>query len=141
MILQNGLYTGQRSVSGPFTQSVQCGMKAFHPTKYRCQYITYSQIIIIVRMEIEVQFRITFPHLPHIFDDLQRVQDTECIRQHETLDTTLPQSVNQAEHIFRRILDTVTPVFQIDIYIHSPTMGITDNFQDIAYMRIERLFS
>ena len=87
-----------------------------------------------------MSIRITFLHLPHILYHLQRIQDTQRVRQHITLDTRLLQSIHQLEYIFGRILDTVTPIFQINIDGYILFVGIMHHTYDIRQMFFRCLF-
>ena len=87
MVLQDSLHTGQRGITGPFSQSIDGGMQSFHPTQYSCQHITYSQIIVIVRVKIKVKIWITLLHFTHEFDDLQGIENSQGVRKHKTTDT------------------------------------------------------
>ena len=89
MIFQNRLHTGKGSIARPFAQTVDGGMKSFHPTQYSRQHVAHGKVVIVVRMKIEVQVGITFLHLPHILDDLQRIEDSQRIGQHEPTDTAI----------------------------------------------------
>ena len=91
-------------------------------------------------MEIEMSIRITFLHLPHILYHLQRIQDTQRIRQHKTLDARFFQSIHQLKHVFGRILDTVAPIFQINIDGYILFVGIMHHTYDIRQMFFRCLF-
>ena len=91
-------------------------------------------------MEIEMSIRITFLHLPHILYHLQRIQDTQRIRQHKTLDTRLFQSIHQLKYIFGGIFDTVAPIFQINIDGYILFVGIMHHTYDIRQMFFRCLF-
>ena len=82
VVFQDSLHTGKRSIAGTFAQTVDCGMQAFTATQYSSQHIAHSKVIIIVGMEVKVGMRIAFHHLPHKLDNLQRIQHSQCIRQH-----------------------------------------------------------
>ena len=101
MVLQDSLHTGKRSITCPFSQSVDGGMQSFHPTQYSCQHITYSQIIVIVRMKIKMKVRITLLHFTHEFDNLQGIENSQSIRKHKTTDTAVAQTIYQTEYIVR----------------------------------------
>ena len=134
MIFQDCLHTCERGISRTLAQSVYRCVQPFNAAQHCCQYIAYRQIIVIVRMEIEMGLRITFFHLPHIFYHLQRIQDTQCIRQHKTLDTRIFQSIHQLEYVFGRILYAVTPVFQIDIDGYILLVSIAHHIDDLRQM-------
>ena len=91
-------------------------------------------------MKVEMQIGITLLHLAHILDNLQRIEHTQRIRKHEPTDSTVLQPVDKSKDIFRRILDAVTPVFQIDIDFHPQRMGIFHNLQNVTGMLFKCLF-
>ena len=101
MVLQDSLHTGQRSITSPLSQPVNGGMQSFHPTQYSCQHITYSQIIVIVRMKIKMKVWITLLHFTHEFDNLQGIENSQGVRKHETTDTAVAQTIYQTEYIVR----------------------------------------
>ena len=140
MVFQDRLHTGQRSISRSFTQTVDGGVQSFHSAQHGSQHITYRQIVVIVRMKVEMQIGITLLHLAHILDNLQRIEHPQRIRKHEPTDSTVLQAVDKSKDIFRRILDTVTPVFQIDIDFHPQRMGIFHNLQNVTGMLFKCLF-
>ena len=124
MIFQDGLYTRQRSISGTFTQTVDSSMEPFYPTQHGSKHITYSQIIIIVCVKVEMCVRITLFHLPHKLNHLKRVQDTQCVGKHKPFDSGLLQCMHNPEHVFGRVLHTITPILQIYINLNIEFIGI-----------------
>ena len=85
-------------------------------------------------MEIEVHIRIMLLHLPHIFNYLQRIQDTQSVRQHITFDTGMLQSLHELKYIFGRVLHSVAPILQIDIDSNILFIGIAHHIDDILNM-------
>ena len=142
MVFQNSLHTGQRRITGTFTQTVDCGMKSLRTTQHSSQHIAHCQVVIIMRMEIEVSMRIALHHLPHIFDDLQRIQHTQCIRQHIPFDICVHQCIHHLEDILRRIFHPVAPVFQVNIHLHILFIGIihyANNILDMFFRGLSQL--
>ena len=142
MIFQNSLHTGQRCITGTFAQTVDRSMKSLRTTQHGSQHIAHCQVVVIMRMEIEVSMRIALHHLPHIFDDLQRIQHTQCIRQHIPFDIRVHQCIHHLEDILRRIFHPVAPVFQINIHLHILLIGIihyANNILDMFFRGLSQL--
>ena len=131
LIFQYGLYTGKRSISTSFTQSINSHMQPFCTTKHSSQRITYCQIVIVVRMKVKVSIRIAFYHLPEKLNHLKRIKHSQRIRQHKSLYTCIYESIHYLIHIVRRILHSIAPVFQVKIYVNTPFFCI---FQRILYI-------
>ena len=91
-------------------------------------------------MKIKMSMGISLHHLPHEFNDLQRIQHAQCIRQHIALYIGPTQCIHQLKDIFRRVFHAVTPVFQIDIHYHILLIGIIHYGQDILNMLFRSLF-
>ena len=86
--------------------------------------------------------RIALHHLPHIFDDLQRIQHTQCIRQHIPFDIRVHQCIHHLEDILRRIFHPVTPVFQVNVHLHILLIGIihyANNILDMFFRGLSQL--
>ena len=109
-------------------------MQTFHPTEHGSQHIAHRQVIVIMCMEVEVLVWVVFLHLAHILDNLQRIQDTQGVGQHEPADTSILQTVHQLEYIVGRIFHSITPVFQIDIHGYVTFIGITHHLADVVDM-------
>ena len=97
---------------GTLAQAVASGVQAFATAKHGSQHITYSQVIIVMGMEIEMCMRITLHHLLDEIIGLQRVQDTQCIRQHKSLDVSLGKCVHQCKYIVGGIFHAITPILE-----------------------------
>ena len=90
-------------------------------------------------MEIKVFLWITLFHLPHILNDLKRIENTQSIGQHIALNRSGLQGVHHLEYIFRRIFHTIAPIFQIDIDLNSLTMSIVNGIFDVIEMLLRSL--
>ena len=142
MVFQNSLHTGQRCITGTFAQTVDRSMKSLRTTQHGSQHIAHCQVVVIMRMEIEVSMRITFHHLPHIFDDLQGIQHTQRIRQHIPLDIRVHQCIHHLEDVLRRIFHPVAPVFQVNVHLHILFIGIihyANNIFDMFFRGLSQL--
>ena len=139
MVLQDGLHTGQRGVSGPLTQTIDGGMQALATTQYGSQHIAHGQIVVVVCMEIKMDIRVAFHHLTHVADELQRIENAQCIGQHDATDADILQTIHQLEDILRRILHAITPILQIEIDRESTLQRHLHVGLNISQMLLRRL--
>ena len=76
-------------------------MESFAAAQHRRQRVTHRQVVIVMGVEVEVRVRVSFLHLPHVFDHLQGIQHTERIRQHDAPDLRLREGIQHVIHIVR----------------------------------------
>ena len=94
MVFQDGLHTGKRGIPGTLAQTVNGGVQTLAATQHSCQHVAHREVVIIMRMEVEMRVRIAFHHFPHELNDLQRVQHAQCVGQHIPLYVGLNQYVH-----------------------------------------------
>ena len=138
MVFQDGLHAGKRGIPGTFAQTVNGGVQALAATQHGGQHVAHREVVIIVRMEVEMRVRIAFHHFPHEFNDLQRVQHTQCIGQHIPLYIGLNQCVHQLKDVFGRVFHAVAPVFQVDVHFHVLHIRVVHHCQNILDMLFGR---
>ena len=101
--------------------------------------ISNRQVVIIMRMEIEAQARITLQHLPATTESPHWIQDAQRIGQHEMADRLILQGIHKLEDILRRVLYAIRPILQIKIYLHLAGSRLTDHRLDILDMGLGSL--
>ena len=94
MVLQDCLHAGQRCVSCSFPQAVDGGVQTLAATQYGCQHVTHREVVIIVGMEVETQFRIGLDHAFHIVESVVGVKNAECVGQHKAFHWFVAQCVH-----------------------------------------------
>ena len=134
LVFQNGKHTAERSVSCTFAQAVQRGMNAIDSGTDGRIDIGNGQVIIVVSVEIKLQIRIAGHHILAIIVCITGIQDAQRIGQHEPAYRQVTKRIDKLIDIFRRILDTVRPVFQIDIHSYPPFRRQVDDAADIGKM-------
>jgi len=100
-------------------------MDTCDPGLSRIENVCYRQVVIVVRMEIETQFRIAGGHLDTEVIRFLRVQDAQRIGQHKPFDRFLTERIDHLVNVLRRMAHAVGPVFQVqvDIDTHLPGIG------------------
>ena len=134
MVFQNYLNACQWSITTSFSQSVHRYMYSLTTTKHGCQRIGYRQIIIIVRMEIKMLIGITLHHLAHELYTLQGIHNTQGIWKHEAFNVRLRQYVHHLIDIFHGIRHSITPIFQVEIHVHTMHVRIFHTLHDVFNM-------
>ena len=134
LIFQHGKHTAKRGIPSTLSQSVQCSMKSFYTGTDSRVDIRYRQIIVVMSMKIELQVRIACNHFLTIFVSISRVQDAKRIRQHETPDRQVTKRIDCLKDIFRRVFNTVRPIFQIDVHSNLPFDCLVDDGTYIGKM-------
>ena len=137
-ILQNHLYARQWRIAAALAQAIHGDMETLGTAQYGCQRVAHCQIVVVVGMEIEVRVRITANHLTHILHTLQWVQDTQSIRQQETLDRQLYQLVHHHEEIVTAVAHTARPILQVEIHGEILAQSIVDGLLDMSEMLLRR---
>ena len=66
-------------VSGPFAESVHCRMHSLYPGLYSGHDVCHGKIIIVVRVEVEMQIRIALHHLAAEVLGVVWIEDTQSI--------------------------------------------------------------
>ena len=127
-------HTAERGIPCPFAQPVDRGMHTMYPSPDSRVDISNRQVIIVMGMKIEMQVGITVEHLLTELVRIARIQDAQCIRQHETTDRQVFQRIDQLEYIIGGVFDSVRPVFQINIYINTFFGSQRYNRTDICNM-------
>ena len=138
LVFQYRLHTGQRGIPCPFAQAVDRGMDTPATAQHGSQHVGNGQVVIVMGMEVEVQARIAFHHLADVTQQIQRIQDAQRIRQHETPDFRIFQSIHQCKDIVRRMLHAIAPVFQIDVYGNAQFFGIIQRTTDVGHVLLQR---
>ena len=84
-----------------------------------------GQVIVVVGMKIEIQFRIAGDHIQAEIIGLLLVQDPQGIGQHEPVDAFILQCIQHLVHVFGRVAHAVGPVLEIDVHsdAHLPGKG------------------
>ena len=85
-------------------------------------------------MKIEVQVGVTIHHLLAILIRIARIQDTQRVGKHETLDGKLLEVIHHEEDVIRGVLDAIRPILQIDIHINLAPSSLVDHCRDVIQM-------
>ena len=107
-------------------------MNALDAGFYGHDGISDGHIVVVMRMEIEVDLREKRNHLADVFICHIRSQNAQCICQHDPFDRKDGDLGNEHFYIIEIRLDTVTPVFQIDVYFHVAESSILNDSSDLA---------
>ena len=134
MILEYGLNTCQRSIACTLTKAVYAGMNSLAPAYYCSHNIADCHVVVIVGVKVKMMRWIALNHPFHVIQDLNRIQYTQCVRQHISVNRCIFESIHQGKHIFGIIFDTITPILEVDIYIDSPGSCIFDHIYYIPDM-------
>ena len=86
LILQDNLHAGERGIAATLTEAIHRDVKSLASAEHGGKRIAHGQVVVIMGMEIEMHTGIAFLHLAHILNDLQGIQDTERIGEHEAFD-------------------------------------------------------
>ena len=138
LVFQYHLHTGQRGIPCPLAQAVDRGMDTPATAQHGSQHVGNGQVVIVMGMEVEMHARITFHHLADVTQQIQWIQDAQRIRQHETPDFRIFQSIHQCKDIVRRMLHAIAPVFQIDVYGNAQFFGIIQRTTDVGHVLLQR---
>ena len=115
VVVQHGDYARQRRIPGPFAQSVDGRMDALHSGFYGCGDVGDRQIVVVVRVEVEMQLRIAFHHVAAKSVAVVRVQHPERVGNHKAPDRLSFQRIDHLVNVVGRKTHPVRPVFQIDV--------------------------
>ena len=120
MIMNECYHTCQRCIPSSLTQSVHGNMHTFCASFDGFVNIGNSQVIIVVGMKIEMKLWVTCHHFGYKLFCFIRIENAQCVGQHETTNGLMLQLVHQMIYIFFRILHPIRPIFQINIdsYTH-----------------------
>ena len=99
MVLQDGLDAGEGCVAGPLSQPVDGGMQSFGPAEDGCEDVADGEVVVVVRMEVEVQFGVALLHLAEVLDDLERVEYAQRVGKHEAPYARAGDGVHEAEDV------------------------------------------
>ena len=110
MVFQDDLHTAERCISATLAESVHGDVQSATATQHGGKRIAHGQVVVVVRMEIEVRAGIAFLHLAHKFDDLQGIQHAEGVGEHKTLYLLVHQGIEQMIDVVGRVLHAVAPV-------------------------------
>ena len=139
LILEDHLYTRQRSITTAFAKSIDGDVQPLGTAEDSCQRVGHRQVVVVVGMEVEVGIGITLDHLTEVFDALQGVHDTERVGQHEATDATVAEGIHELIDIEGRVFHAVRPVFEVEIDGESLLTGIVYLTEDILDMGLGRL--
>ena len=76
-------------------------MQSLGATQHSSQGIRHGEVIIIMRMKIEMGIRIALDHLTEVLNTLQGIHDSQRIWEHEPPDTTVTELIHQMIDIRR----------------------------------------
>ena len=134
LVFQDGLHTCERRVAATFSKPVYRNMQTLCPTKYSCQRITYSKVIIIVCMKVKMRIRIAFYHFSEEFNHLKRIKHPQSVWQHKSVYICINQRIHNLIHIFRRVFHPITPVLEIKIDTYISLCRISQRIFNIINM-------
>ena len=134
MVFQDGLHGGQRGIAGPLSQPVDGGVQSPAPAQDGSQDVGDGQVIIVVRVEVEVRIGIPLHHLAHILDDLQGIEYAQ-----RAADRTAAEGIHQLVHIVGRFLHAAAPVLQVKVRLQALRLGIVHHAKDVGNVLVRRL--
>ncbi len=138
MIVQDADGAGNGQVAGPLPQPVHGRVQALDPGADRLKSVGGGEVVVVVRMEVEMDGRIALHHGPAIHRGPRRVQDAEGVREHDPPHGRILQSVHQEKHVLRRVRHPVGPVFQVHIDLQALGNGDADVPENVVQMLLRR---
>ena len=104
------------------------------------EYIARRKVIVIVRVEVEMNVRIGADHLTHQFRRIPGIQNAQGVGEHETLHAAVLQALHQEHHIVLRMEHAVGPVLEIEIHLQPPGVRQGYAFAYVVQMLLRSLF-
>ncbi|OAV73381.1 hypothetical protein Barb7_02966 [Bacteroidales bacterium Barb7] len=138
LIFEHGENAAERCIPRAFPQPVYCCMNPADTGADGGKHVPYRQIIVVMRMEIKADVRVMFRHLPTKGKCIVGIQNTQRVGQHKPLDRQVAQTVNECEHIIRRIFHPVRPVFKVNINRNFHSVSRFHHFADVSEMLFGR---
>ena len=139
MVVQHSRNARQGRVAGPLPQPVDGRMDSPYARLDSGHDIRHGQIVIVVGMEVEMQFRITLDHLAAERIALVGSEHAERIGDHETRDRPIAQRVDHPVNVILGKAHAVRPVLQIEIDRDTLGRGSLDRLANIGYVLFGRL--
>ena len=139
LVVQYGNHARQWRIARPLAETVDGRMNAVYSRFYRRHHIGDRQVIIVVRMEIEPDIRITPDHLAAKSIRIVGIEDPQRIGNHETSDRSTAQGIHHIEHVLRRMDHTVGPIFQIKVHRNAHPRSLRNRRADILHMLLRSL--
>ena len=103
------------------------------------KHITDGKVVIIMGMEVETARRIALHHLSHEAGKFHRIEDSECVGQHDAFYRHLAKLVHQGKDVIGTVLHAVAPVLEIDIDADALLLSIVNRATEIADVLLECL--
>ena len=136
MIVKNCLNRSERGITTTLSKSVDRDMNTRSAFGNRSHSVAYGKVIVIMSVELETEVWETACHLTEESPRLHWSKHTEGIRQHETHDSTVLESIYHVIDILRTILHAIAPVLKVYVHLESLLMRIVDSLLDIRDMLI-----
>jgi len=118
MVFQNSNHTGNRCIPCPLTQTVNRGMYPLYAGTNRSKGVGYREIVVVVRVKVEMQRRIAICHSLAESKRLIGRKYPQRIGKHKPKKGFVLQCIEYIVHIVGRSNHSIAPVFQIDVGLH-----------------------
>ncbi len=103
LVAQHHGQLSHRYIARALTQAVDGAMDGIDTGAHRGHRVGDGQAIVVVRVEIKFQFRVTSGHVAEADIGLFGRHDPQGVGQHEVGDTETPECVHQAVYVFRAV--------------------------------------
>ena len=82
---------------------------------------------------------VSFHHFVEVVDHFQRIQHTQGVGKHESLNGGFHEMVHEMEDIVWRTAHAIAPVFKIDVHLHTDRLSIIDGLDYVCNVLIGSL--
>ena len=131
--------SGHGGIAAAFAEAVDGRMHAREAGPDSGHSIGHGKAVIVVGVEIEIQFGIAPEHLPAHLRSAPGIKYAERIGQHEMPYVQTLESVHQFIYVFRGFCDAVRPVLEINVAGKTLGLGVGDNIGYIGDMLLRSL--
>ena len=132
LVVDDGHGAAECGVTGAFAKAIDGDVHATDASADGHVGVRYGQTVVVVGVEIEMEFRIALGHATAKFKSRFWVEDAERVGQHEAADGQVTERVDEGEDVVRRIVYAVGPILEVEIDGDAGLIGLPNLFGDVG---------
>ena len=132
LVVDDGHGAAECGVAGAFAEAIDGDVHATDASANGHVGVRYGQTVVVVGVEIEMEFGVALGHATAKFEGRFGVKDAERVGQHEAADGQVTERVDEGEDVVRRIVYAVGPILEVEIDGDAGFIGLPNLFGDVG---------